>query len=459
MSSRRRRLAALGAAAVGTVAAAAVAGAVAERKLVGRRRTGEEGDDFGALRSDPVVVETEDGVRLHAEVDEADPDIAAGAPGASVEPTLVFVHGYALNLDCWHFQRAHFRGRRRMVFYDQRSHGRSGRSTKHHATIEQLGRDLKTVLDELVPDGPVVLVGHSMGGMTVMALAEQEPELFGERVVGVGLISTAAGGLRTHKVLHPLLPDRIMRQITPRAMALLARAPGLVDGARRTGSDVGFLVTGKFAFGTEVPASYVEFVDEMLSSTPFEVVAEFFSNFARLDKFETVKALGIVPGSSVRAASRSPAYPRSRATRSAVPTSAPATPIRWASGCTATRRRPSRSPPVSRSSAPTGRPPASASSPPWSARTRATLSSVSSVAVEGGSSGVRAPKPAWITDTTSAARPAPTSCTATAPLTRGPASVSGPPTRSSYRSVRPVMPTASRAGGRRPRRPSAPGRS
>ena len=64
-------------------------------------------------------------MRLHAEVDEADPDVAAGAPGASVEPTLVFVHGYALNLDCWHFQRAHFRGRQRMVFYDQRSHGRS----------------------------------------------------------------------------------------------------------------------------------------------------------------------------------------------------------------------------------------------------------------------------------------------------------------------------------------------
>ena len=290
MSSRRRRLAALGAAAVGTVAAAAVAGAVAERKLVGRRRTGEEGDDFGALRSDPVVVETEDGVRLHAEVDEADPDVAAGAPGASVEPTLVFVHGYALNLDCWHFQRAHFRGRRRMVFYDQRSHGRSGRSTKHHATIEQLGRDLKTVLDELVPDGPVVLVGHSMGGMTVMALAEQEPELFGERVVGVGLISTAAGGLRTHKVLHPLLPDLIMRQITPRAMALLARAPGLVDGARRTGSDVGCLGTGKFAFGTEVPASYVEFVDEMLAQTPFEVLAEFFPNFDLHDKFSVLHA-------------------------------------------------------------------------------------------------------------------------------------------------------------------------
>src|SRR5205085_12014139 len=49
------------------------------------------------------------------------------------------------------------------------------------------------------------------------------------------------------------------------------------------------------AFGDDVPASYVEFVDRMLSSTPFEVVAEFFPTFAALDKFETVKALSVVP--------------------------------------------------------------------------------------------------------------------------------------------------------------------
>ena len=33
------------------------------------------------------------------------------------------------DLDCWHFQRAALRDRYRMVFYDQRSHGRSGRSS------------------------------------------------------------------------------------------------------------------------------------------------------------------------------------------------------------------------------------------------------------------------------------------------------------------------------------------
>ena len=56
------------------------------------------------------------------------------------------VHGYALNLDCWHFQREALRGKHRMVFFDQRSHGRSGRSEREHANIDQLGDDLAEVM-------------------------------------------------------------------------------------------------------------------------------------------------------------------------------------------------------------------------------------------------------------------------------------------------------------------------
>lgn len=284
----RHGLTGLAAAAAGTLVAGGVAAALKTRRDVRRRRAESTSRDvFGTLRSAPVEVLTTDGIRLHAEVDE--PDASRGRHTA--EPTLVFVHGYALNLDCWHFQRAHFRGRHRLVFYDQRSHGRSERSELENATIDQLGHDLHSVIEQLVPDGPVILVGHSMGGMTIMSLADHHPELFGDRIVGVGLVSTTAGGLKTHRVINPYLPDRVMQQITPRAMALLAKAPGLVDGARRSGSDLGFLVTSKMAFGSEdVPTPYIEFVDEMLSQTPFEVIAEFFPNFDTLDKWRVLHA-------------------------------------------------------------------------------------------------------------------------------------------------------------------------
>jgi pimeloyl-ACP methyl ester carboxylesterase len=286
----RRTLVGTGAAATaGTLVAGGLVAALASRRAVRRRRAESTSrDPFGSLRSEPLQVLASDGIRLHAEVD--DPD----APGSG--PTLVFVHGYALNLDCWHFQRAWAREQgHRAVYYDQRSHGRSDRSHVDNATIEQLGRDLRSVVDQLVPEGPVVLVGHSMGGMTVMSLAEHHPELFGDRIVGVALVATTAGGLRTHRVINPYLPDRVMRELTPRAMALLARAPGLVDGARRTGSDIGFLVTSRMAFGSEVPTPYIEFVDEMLAQTPFEVLAQFFPNFDKLDKFAVLYSFEKVP--------------------------------------------------------------------------------------------------------------------------------------------------------------------
>ncbi len=292
----RRRIARLAVAGAGTVAAAVAAGLVVERRVVLARKAGAtESDRLGGLRSTPVPVTTRDGIRLHAEVDEAAPYDAGSGSHAPGEATLVFVHGYALNLDCWHFQRQYFRGKRRIVLYDQRSHGRSERSPVENASIDQLGHDLAAVLDQVVPQGPVVLVGHSMGGMSIMAFAEHHPELFGERVVGTALVSTTAGGLRPHRIVSSLIPDSVGGTVGARLMALLSRAPELVDSARRRGSNIGFLVTDRFAFGEDVPASYVQFVDEMLAGTPFEVLAEFFPHFEALDKFAVLKAFAEIP--------------------------------------------------------------------------------------------------------------------------------------------------------------------
>lgn len=285
------RLAGAGA---GAVVAAVATGVVVERRVVRtRRETGGEGDSLGALRGDTHQVTTDDGVLLHTEVDEVAP--YSEARDREGEATVVFVHGYALTLDCWHFQRQHLRGKRRLVLFDQRSHGRSGHSVRDHATIDQLGHDLRAVLEQVVPRGPVLLVGHSMGGMAVMAFAERHPEVFADRVAGVALFSTAAGGLRPHRILGRFVPDRLGGTVGNRAMALLARAPELVDSARRRGSNVGFVVTDAFAFGRDVPAEYVEFVDDMLSGTSFDVLAEFFPHFAALDKYTVLSAFASVP--------------------------------------------------------------------------------------------------------------------------------------------------------------------
>lgn len=284
-ATRIWQIASIAGAAAGVVAAGAVAGVLAERKVVTRRKAAEL--PLGSMRGRRLTVIADDKLDLYAELDEPTES------GDSL--TVVFVHGYALNLDCWHFQRADLRGEHRLLFYDQRSHGRSDRSRKEHCTLEQLGHDLADVLDQLVPDGPVVLVGHSMGGMTVLELAAQRPELFVERVVGVGLISTSAGGMNRVTLGLPGFPGRLVQRLTPAMVATLARAPRLVEGGRRTGSDLGFLVTRRLTFGAPVAAELVDFTDEMLSATPFEVVADFYPTFALHDRYDALKVLSELP--------------------------------------------------------------------------------------------------------------------------------------------------------------------
>ena len=296
--STTRRVLGVAAGAVGVAAAGTVLRLAQRRRIIARRGVGDH-TPFGSLRSQPLTVVADDGVPLLVEVDELDPAVtgatSARARRRHAELTVVFVHGYALTLDSWHFQRAAYRGLVRTVFYDQRSHGRSGRSTEDHANIEQLGHDLLSVLDAAVPEGPVVLVGHSMGGMTIVALAEQHPELFGDRVVGAALISTTAGGLEPSRILFPMVPAWGSAGAVVRGINVLARTHKIVDGVRRAGRDVAIVATAQLAFGDDVPGSYVTFVDRMLSATPFEVVAEFFPGFSSLDKFESVEVLAKVP--------------------------------------------------------------------------------------------------------------------------------------------------------------------
>ena len=123
-----------------------------------------------------AAVPMDDGAVLHATID--------GPDDAPV--TVVLAHGWTLAQAAWDDVAALLRpraaaGELRVIRYDQRGHGRSIWGCAG-ITIDCLGDDLAALLDQLVPSGPVVLGGHSMGGMTIMCLAAARPELFGERI-------------------------------------------------------------------------------------------------------------------------------------------------------------------------------------------------------------------------------------------------------------------------------------
>ncbi|MFB7613831.1 alpha/beta fold hydrolase [Kitasatospora sp. NPDC056181] len=227
---------------------------------------------------------------------------APDSPGAAgTEPlTVVFCHGYCLNQDSWHFQRAALREGMRLVFWDQRSHGRSERSRSYlagePASIDQLGGDLKAVIDAVAPTGPLVLVGHSMGGMTVMALADQHPELFRERVAAVALIGTLAGDWDAVTLGLPAAGARLFKKVAPGVMKLLGRQVELVEATRRMGADVSAVFYRKFSFGgKDVDPGVVRFAEQLLDATPIDVVAEFYPVFGAHEKSAALAALRGIP--------------------------------------------------------------------------------------------------------------------------------------------------------------------
>jgi pimeloyl-ACP methyl ester carboxylesterase len=265
---------------LGLAAAGAAVGLAAERYVVGRSLRGRDpfaDEPFGSLRGDPLVVTAGDGVELYAEVDE---------PSADGALTVLFSHGYALNLDVWHFQRRDLRGTARLVFWDQRSHGRSGRAPEGSVSFQRLADDLGAVLDAAAPTGPVLLAGHSMGAMTVMDLLARRSELLDDRVVGVAFVATSAGGLREVTLGVPGPAGRLAGRLAPGVVSGLARQPDLVERGRRAGSDLGFVLTKRYSFADDAPASLVEFTAQLNAGTPIGVIAEFLPVFATHEQRE-----------------------------------------------------------------------------------------------------------------------------------------------------------------------------
>lgn len=319
--ARGRRLAGVAGAAVGVLAAGAAAGVAVERLTVGRgmRRRARLALDstgpYGTLRGAPGTAVAEDGTRLYYEVEEveglgphdaddsgpAEPASADAAPG-DPPVTVVLSHGYCLNQDSWHFQREALRGVARAVYWDQRSHGRSERGRGQAGpdadavSIDLLGRDLKAVIDAAAPEGPLVLVGHSMGGMTVMALADQYPELIRDRVVGVALVGTSSGRLGEVSYGLPAAGVNAVRRFVPGVLKALGSQAPLVERGRRATADLFAGLVKRYSFGSaDVDPAVARFAERLIEGTPIDVVAEFYPAFAGHDKTEALAGFADLP--------------------------------------------------------------------------------------------------------------------------------------------------------------------
>ena len=239
-------------------------------------------------REEEYAVVADDGVRLAARVvnDDENPTL-----------TVVFVHGFALRMSAWYFQRTALAQAwgpaTRLVFFDHRGHGRSDPAPPETMTMSQLGDDLAAVVRTLAPSGPVVIIGHSMGGMATMALARRHPALFGPtgRIAGVGLIGTAARGVTEAGVGAALQNPAIS------AFRLAVRhAPWFIQAGRTRARRALEPVLLAASFGPEFysPAT-ARAVERMIRQTPLKTIVGFLQVLELHDESAALPTLATVP--------------------------------------------------------------------------------------------------------------------------------------------------------------------
>lgn len=121
-----------------------------------------------------------DGTVLHVE-----------SHGPADAPVLLFTHGWGLSSAQWFYARRHLAGRSRLVLWDLPGLGQSQGPRDHQYDLTRLAGDLQAVLETVGPQ-PVILCGHSIGGMITLTFCRRFPERLARQVVGLVLIHTTS---------------------------------------------------------------------------------------------------------------------------------------------------------------------------------------------------------------------------------------------------------------------------
>lgn len=136
--------------------------------------------------------------------------------------TVVFESGMGLSRNIWGLVVPDVAEQARTVVYDRACSGRSGDDAEPR-TLARTARDLGVLLDEL-GDGPLVLVGHSSGGLIVRAAAAR----YSERVCAIVLVDPSDENFPLYFTRSTRLLALLYRVIAPVARRIRRRRPPTV---------------------------------------------------------------------------------------------------------------------------------------------------------------------------------------------------------------------------------------
>ncbi|HWJ09004.1 MAG TPA: alpha/beta hydrolase [Nocardioides sp.] len=235
--------------------------------------------------SDRDVI-TEDGLRIHVTV--------RGREDAPL--TVLLSHCWTAEESDWHYQVTDLLARYgrdiRLITWDHRGHGRSDRAPEPACTIPLLTRDLGLVVDTYAPEGPLVLAGHSVGGMAITAIPEERPHLM-PRIVGVLFVSTTSGELSKVTLGLPATAGAVMRDRLPFILANRSRMLSL--SRREKFPAIERQIAKRFLFGRPARSRDVSHVvDQLVHAWP-ETMSGFFRDMMTHDRIGTLSAFDDIP--------------------------------------------------------------------------------------------------------------------------------------------------------------------
>lgn len=217
-----------------------------------------------------------------------------GAPDADL--TVFLAHCWTLNREDWHYQvrdlLTEFGHGIRVITWDHRGHGESDDAPKADCTVANLAADMAELIDALAPEGKLLLAGHSIGGMTMMALAECRPDIVG-RAVGAAFVSTSCGGLNEITLGIPGARAQVVRAQIPRMLAFRSRT--LSRRARRRAPIVERQVIRRFLFGTPMRLADAALAVDGLINCPGASVVGFYEDFMTHERIDALKVYDGIP--------------------------------------------------------------------------------------------------------------------------------------------------------------------
>lgn len=262
----------------------------------GRRRLALEHAELHSHQREPGLTDLDeqgivdsDGLKIHT--------YAVGPRPPAATATVVLVHGFTLAAESFYLQVDYLREHHpevRVVLLDLRGHGRTGQCDPALCTVDGLARDVRAVIDKCAPTGPVILVGHSLGGLAVLAALRQllaDHPATHARISSVLLVATSVESLAAQGI-----PQVLASPVADQVKAGVEAAPRDVRKLRQAAAKFLAPALSVAVFKRSIGYELAEFHAAMIHETPLASFVGFFDDLQDHDELTAANALQGKPG-------------------------------------------------------------------------------------------------------------------------------------------------------------------